>query len=86
MFGRLFIILVFILNINHVLRVKCQLRNQLPYFIAGSGDMSRLSLSENTPVDSPVYQLKGIFCSFTPNLIEFLDKSIQIFSIFRFGK
>lgn len=33
--------------------------NRPPYFAPGSGDMSRFSLSENTPVDSPVYQLKG---------------------------
>lgn len=39
--------------------VYCQLVNQMPYFVSGSGDMSRFSLSENTPVDSPVYQLKG---------------------------
>lgn len=39
--------------------VDGQLVNKSPYFIPGSGDMSRFSLSENTPVDSPVYQLKG---------------------------
>lgn len=36
-----------------------QLVNKPPYFIPGSGDMSRFSLLENTPIDSPVYQLKG---------------------------
>lgn len=36
-----------------------QLVNHQPYFISGSGDMTRFSLSENTPIDSPVYQLKG---------------------------
>lgn len=35
------------------------LSNRPPHFISGSGDMTRFSLSENTPVDSPVYQLKG---------------------------
>lgn len=39
--------------------VHGQIVNHQPYFIPGSGDMSRFSLSENTPVDSPVYQLKG---------------------------
>lgn len=36
-----------------------QVLNRPPYFVPGSGDMSRFSLSENTPVESPVYQLKG---------------------------
>lgn len=36
-----------------------QQTNRPPHFISGSGDMARFSLSENTPVDSPVYQLKG---------------------------
>lgn len=39
--------------------IQCQLINHPPHFIPGSGDMSRFSLSENTPVDSPVYQLRG---------------------------
>ncbi|GAB0099897.1 cadherin EGF LAG seven-pass G-type receptor 3 [Sergentomyia squamirostris] len=37
-----------------------QLFNRIPHFIPGSGDMSRFSLSENTPVGSPVYQLRGV--------------------------
>ncbi|XP_030081476.1 cadherin-23 [Drosophila hydei] len=37
-----------------------QLLNHPPHFVPGSGDMSRFSLSEHTPVGSPVYQLKGI--------------------------
>ncbi|XP_055687294.1 cadherin-23 [Lutzomyia longipalpis] len=41
-------------------RVGCQLINRIPHFIPGSGDMSRFSLSENTPVGSPVYQLRGV--------------------------
>lgn len=36
-----------------------QIVNRPPHFVPGSGDMARFSLSENTPVDSPVYQLKG---------------------------
>lgn len=39
--------------------VTGQAINRPPNFIPGSGDMARFSLSENTPVDSPVYQLKG---------------------------
>lgn len=39
--------------------VRCDNANKPPYFIPGSGDMARFSLSENTPVDSPVYQLRG---------------------------
>lgn len=39
--------------------VNGQLVNKLPYFIPGSGDMTRFALPENTPVDSPVYQLRG---------------------------
>ncbi|XP_068148728.1 cadherin-87A [Drosophila tropicalis] len=37
-----------------------QLLNHPPQFVPGTGDMSRFSLSEHTPVGSPVYQLKGI--------------------------
>lgn len=31
----------------------------------GSGDMARFSLSENTPVGSPIYQLRGNECFFS---------------------
>ncbi|ALC44966.1 Cad74A [Drosophila busckii] len=41
------------------LRSSAQLLNHPPQFVPGSGDMSRFSLSEHTPVGSPVYQLKG---------------------------
>lgn len=41
--------------------IKCQIINRAPHFVPGSGDMARFSLSENTPVGSPVYQLKGKF-------------------------
>lgn len=51
-----FIILVPLLS-GHF--AYCQMVNTPPHFIPGSGDMSRFSLLENTPVDSPVYQLKG---------------------------
>lgn len=52
-----FVPLIIISDFNRF--VHGQLVNHQPYFIPGSGDMSRFSLSENTPVDSPVYQLKG---------------------------
>lgn len=39
--------------------VYAQSINKPPYFVPGAGDMSRFSLAENTPIDSPVYQLKG---------------------------
>lgn len=39
--------------------VKCQEWNRPPNFVPGSGDMARFSLIENTPVGSPVYQLRG---------------------------
>lgn len=39
--------------------VSCQIFNRTPHFIPGSGDMSRFSLPENTPVGSVVYQLRG---------------------------
>lgn len=45
-------------ELNHFI-VNGQLTNKPPHFIPGSGDMSRFSLPENTPVDSPVYQLRG---------------------------
>lgn len=45
--------------------VKCQITNRAPQFVPGSGDMARFSLSENTPVGSPIYQLRGKdFCVF----------------------
>lgn len=55
----LIILLPLLINRNHQPLVNCELVNRPPYFISGSGDMSRFSLSESTPVDSPVYQLKG---------------------------
>ncbi|KAL1380009.1 hypothetical protein pipiens_014507, partial [Culex pipiens pipiens] len=38
--------------------VECQIINRTPHFIPSSGDMSRFSLPENTPVGSVVYQLR----------------------------
>lgn len=40
--------------------VECQIINRTPHFIPSSGDMSRFSLPENTPVGSVVYQLRGV--------------------------
>lgn len=57
----LFIILLPLLDKKQRLIVHSQRINRPPYFIPGLGDMSRFSLSENTPIDSPVYQLKGNF-------------------------
>ncbi|XP_058065906.1 cadherin EGF LAG seven-pass G-type receptor 3 [Anopheles bellator] len=39
---------------------RTQIINRTPHFIPGSGDMSRFSLLENTPVGSVVYQLRGV--------------------------
>lgn len=50
------ICLMFVLSFG---LVKCQFVNQPPRFMPGTGDMARFSLSENTPIDSPVYQLRG---------------------------
>lgn len=41
--------------------VKCQIINRAPQFVPGSGDMARFSLSENTQLGSPIYQLRGKF-------------------------
>ncbi|XP_055609536.1 cadherin-23 [Uranotaenia lowii] len=40
--------------------VAAQIMNRMPHFIPGTGDMSRFSLPENTPVGSVVFQLRGI--------------------------
>lgn len=50
--------------------IKCQIINRAPHFVPGSGDMARFSLSENTPVGSPVYQLKGKFLQLNSNWIQ----------------
>jgi len=51
-----------------------QLVNHPPQFVPGTGDMSRFSLSENTPVGSPVFQLKGEY------------HSIQVYRRFSMGR
>lgn len=48
-----------VISISLMPLLRCQQMNRPPYFVPGSGDMARFSLSENTPVDSPVYQLRG---------------------------
>lgn len=50
-----------VLSIGWVPLLQCQQLNRPPHFVPGSGDMARFSLSENTPVESPVYQLRGKF-------------------------
>lgn len=55
----IFRIFTILLSVFSEYFVHCQRVNKPPYFVPGSGDMSRFSLPENTPVDSPVYQLKG---------------------------
>ncbi|XP_050671945.1 cadherin-23 [Leptidea sinapis] len=37
-----------------------QVINRVPHFVPQTGDMSTFSLAEDTPVGTPVYQLKGI--------------------------
>lgn len=54
---RLLFLLIFMLISME--SVKCQFRNLPPYFVPGTGDMTRFSLEENTLIGSPVYQLKG---------------------------
>lgn len=52
------LVVPFLIVLPHSM-VKCQFVNRPPHFVPGSGDMARFSLSENTPIDSPVYQLRG---------------------------
>lgn len=66
-----FIVLVPLISNNVRFVVHCQLVNPPPYFIPGTGDMSRFSLPENTPIDSPVYQLKGISVKYSFHLHHF---------------
>lgn len=53
------LIVPFLLFVMPFALVKCEFINQPPRFMPGTGDMARFSLSENTPIDSPVYQLRG---------------------------
>lgn len=48
--------------------------NRPPAFTPG-GDMARFSISENTPVGSPVYQLQGID-KFTNQLAKFHNSQL----------
>lgn len=48
-----------VLCLTTIALIDGQTVNRPPQFVSGSGDMSRFSLSENTPVGSIVYQLKG---------------------------
>lgn len=61
-------VIVLVVCLVPMLRVDAQTVNRAPHFIPGSGDLARFSLSENTPVGSPVYQLKGE----TRNLLFFI--------------
>lgn len=60
------------------LLTKCQIINRSPHFVPGSGDMSRFSLSENTAVGSPVYQLRGRICMQNTNFVQAFH-SLHIF-------
>lgn len=61
-------------------RVQCQVfMNRAPQFIPGQ-DMTRFSLSENTPVNSPVYQLRGEWDHVQVYETGFLLWGVQIFS------
>ncbi|CAG5042613.1 unnamed protein product [Parnassius apollo] len=52
---------VIILLIVCLLQIcTAQVINRAPHFVPQTGDMSQFSLSEDTPVGTPVYQLKGI--------------------------
>lgn len=55
-----YMLLVFVILCATLNLITCQIINRAPQFVPGSGDMSRFSLSENTPVGSPVYQLRGM--------------------------
>lgn len=51
------LIILLILSICHL--SYCQMINRVPHFIPQIGDMSQFTVAENTPVGTPVYQLKG---------------------------
>lgn len=36
-----------------------QVINRVPHFVPQAGDMTQFSVSEDTPMGTPVYQLKG---------------------------
>lgn len=60
MMNTLWTLLIFVPLLSEYF-VNGQRVNKPPYFVPGSGDMARFSLPENTPIDSPVYQLRGKF-------------------------
>lgn len=53
--------------------------NRPPFFMPGTGDMTRFSLPENTPVGSSVYQLKGN--NSTINLNTILHNNFNILGV-----
>ncbi|XP_050342547.1 cadherin-23 [Nymphalis io] len=52
--------LIILLIISLLQLCVAQVINRAPHFIPQTGDMSKFSLPENTPVGTPVYHLKGI--------------------------
>lgn len=55
---KIYINVILLLNL---IQTWGQLINRAPHFVPGIGDMSKFSLKENTPVGTPVYQLKGMY-------------------------
>lgn len=58
-FNLLLLLIIFNSFLSIIKPITCQIINRPPRFVPGSGDMSKFSLSENTAVGSPIYQLKG---------------------------
>ncbi|KAI5631942.1 cadherin domain-containing protein [Phthorimaea operculella] len=52
--------LIILLIVSLLQLSTCQVINRIPHFIPQTGDMSRFSISEDTPVRTPVYHLQGI--------------------------
>nr|XP_032511121.1 cadherin-23 isoform X1 [Danaus plexippus plexippus] len=52
--------LIILLLVSLIQQMTAQVINRVPHFIPQTGDMSQFSLSEDTPVGTPVYHLKGI--------------------------
>lgn len=51
--------LIILLIVSLIQQMTAQVINRVPHFIPQTGDMSQFSLSEDTPVGTPVYHLKG---------------------------
>lgn len=51
----LYVLVTVVVLVKHV---EGQLMNRPPQFVPGQ-DMSKFSLPENTPVNTPIYQLRG---------------------------